>query len=44
MPDNIRLQPKSSLLFMREDSGYKIAGGTPENRVRINRSDFCCLI
>ncbi len=35
MPDNICLYPKSNLLFMCEDSDYKLAGGTPENFVRI---------
>jgi len=35
MPDNICLYPKSDLLFMCEDSDYRLAGSSPENFVRI---------
>jgi len=35
MPDNICLYPKNNLLFMCEDSDYRIAGSSPENFVRI---------
>jgi hypothetical protein len=35
MPDNICMDPKSSNLYLCEDSDYKGAGGTEENYVRI---------
>jgi uncharacterized protein len=35
MPDNICLHPKSSLLYICEDSDYKGEGGTRDNFVRI---------
>jgi uncharacterized protein len=35
MPDNICQMPKSSLLFICEDSDYVGEGGTPDNYVRI---------
>ncbi len=35
MPDNICLNPINNLLFMCEDSDYRINGATAENFVRI---------
>lgn len=39
MPDNICTHPKSSLLFICEDSDYKGLSGTPDNFVRILTPD-----
>lgn len=39
MPDNVCMMPKSSLLFMCEDSDYEGDDGTPENFVRILTPD-----
>ncbi|CAN5318760.1 DUF839 domain-containing protein [soil metagenome] len=39
MPDNICLRPKSSLLFICEDSDYIGEGGTPDNYMRILTPD-----
>ncbi|HBR58066.1 MAG TPA: phosphatase, partial [Blastocatellia bacterium] len=39
MPDNLCIMPRSSLLFICEDSDYIGAGATPENYVRILTPD-----
>ncbi len=39
MPDNICLMPKSTLIFICEDSDYTGEGGTPDNLVRILTPD-----
>jgi secreted PhoX family phosphatase len=39
MPDNMCMKPKSSFLFVCEDSDYVGAGGSPENFVRILTPD-----